>query len=222
MTCGIIVSVRIIAGKWRGSRLLPPDGPQTRPILDAAKEAVFNILGARLERPGVLPAGPVMDLFAGTGSIGLEALSRGAAHCTFVEGHRPTARILQSNIARLHAEAAAAVEVVDVHQYDFRLLRPRGPYMLAFVDPPYRQAARFEPAAPINQLIARLLASAVLASGAIVVLRHPHTTPCPVDAFPGLRRMDQRRFGTMMVSFFENSAQPAEAETEIGDCHASL
>ena len=95
--------MRIIAGKWRGIRLLPPPGTQTRPILDHVKEAVFNILGAKLAEPGRIPPCRVLDLFAGTGSLGLEALSRGASFCTFVEKHHAAAGRLHENLQKVKA-----------------------------------------------------------------------------------------------------------------------
>ena len=101
--------MRVIAGRFRGRTLDAPPGQSTRPITDRAKETLFNVLGHRFALPGCLPGFVVLDVFAGTGSLGLEALSRGAAACTFVEQDRRALRYLRQNIARLGADGACTV-----------------------------------------------------------------------------------------------------------------
>jgi 16S rRNA (guanine966-N2)-methyltransferase len=119
--------MRIIAGQWRGRPLIAPKGQDTRPTSDRAREALFSMLASRL---GGFEGLQVADLFAGTGALGLEALSRGAAHCVFVENDRRAADAIRSNIAALGASG----EVLARNAEHCALPVPAD---LAFLDPPY-------------------------------------------------------------------------------------
>jgi 16S rRNA (guanine966-N2)-methyltransferase len=118
--------VRIIAGAWRGRTLIAPAGDATRPTADRTREALFSMLTSRL---GSFEGLKVADVCAGTGALGLEALSRGAAHCTFVERDRKAIEALRANIAKLAAEA----EVRAIAAEGFS----GGPFDLVLIDPPY-------------------------------------------------------------------------------------
>lgn len=118
--------MRIIAGKWRGRVLKAPVGKATRPTSDRAREALFSMLQSRL---GSFEGLKVCDLFAGTGALGLEALSRGAAHCTFVEQDRAALDALKANIAMLDADATIRAQSAE----NFK----GGPFDLVLIDPPY-------------------------------------------------------------------------------------
>jgi 16S rRNA (guanine(966)-N(2))-methyltransferase RsmD len=123
--------MRIIAGRFRGRPLRAPKGRDTRPTTDRVREALFSLLAAR--RP--LDGARVLDLFAGTGALGLETLSRGAASAVFVEHHAPTLRLARQNAAALGAEAACTFLRADAVAF---LRRPPGArFDLAFADPPY-------------------------------------------------------------------------------------
>jgi 16S rRNA (guanine966-N2)-methyltransferase len=119
--------MRIIAGKWRGRPLLAPLGAATRPTADRVREALFSMLASRL---GSFEGLKVADLFAGSGALGLEALSRGAASCTFVETDRSAIAAIRANIAAL----GAAGEVLARSAEHAALSHPVD---LAFLDPPY-------------------------------------------------------------------------------------
>ena len=201
--------MRIIAGKWRGARLLAPPDSQTRPMLDRGKEAVFNILGARLAAPGQIPPCRVLDLFAGTGSLGLEALSRGAAFCTFVESHRAAAEKLSQNLDALHAVEQAEVRVADALKMSFESLSA-GPYDLVFIDPPYNLARRFRPGNPVNRIMAGLISADALDVQVTVVLRHPRQANDQQPAFEGYALSDQRTYAGMTVSFMTLSQPPPD------------
>jgi len=124
--------VRIIAGAWRGRRLIAPAGGVTRPSADRTREALFSMLASRL---GGFDGLAVADLFAGTGALGLEALSRGAACCTFVEQDRAAIDALRANIAAFGARA-------DVRAQAVATLGPaRAPCDLLLLDPPYDTGA---------------------------------------------------------------------------------
>jgi 16S rRNA (guanine966-N2)-methyltransferase len=122
------ISVRIIAGAWRGRRIEAPPGTATRPTSDRAREGLFSMLASRL---GSFEGLHVADLFAGTGALGLEALSRGAAHCTFVEKDRAALDALRRNIARLGADDRAEVRTQPVEHAALP------PCDLILMDPPF-------------------------------------------------------------------------------------
>jgi len=128
--------MRIIGGKWRGRRLAAPDGHAVRPTGDRVREALFNILEHGGFRPGggsPLPGARVLDGFAGTGALGLEALSRGADHATFIEKDRVAQRALEANIAGCGAADQATVLRADCRTPP----RATAACSLIFLDPPY-------------------------------------------------------------------------------------
>jgi 16S rRNA (guanine(966)-N(2))-methyltransferase RsmD len=155
-----VVGVRIIGGRFRGRRLLYSGDPRTRPMKDRVREAVFNLLG-----PGV--AGKhAIDLFAGTGALGIEALSRGAARATFIEQHFPTAELIRRNLATLGAEAAA--EVIPGNVFLWFRRRPAlgdAPW-LVFCSPPY--ALYVDRRSEMLSLLAGLIAAAPAQSQFVV------------------------------------------------------
>ena len=122
--------MRIIAGQWRGRPLAAPPGDATRPTSERAREALFSMLVSRL---GSFEGLRVADLYAGTGALGLEALSRGAAHATFVERDRAAVKALETNIVKLGAEFATTVLAMPVEAIG----RAPVPFDLLLLDPPY-------------------------------------------------------------------------------------
>jgi 16S rRNA (guanine966-N2)-methyltransferase len=119
--------VRIIAGRWRGRPLVAPPGQDTRPTADRVRESLFSMLASRL---GSFEGLQVADLFAGSGALGLEALSRGAAHCVFVENDRAAIEAIRRNLAALGASGEALARSAE------HAALP-APVDLAFLDPPY-------------------------------------------------------------------------------------
>jgi 16S rRNA (guanine966-N2)-methyltransferase len=118
--------MRIIAGQWRGRTLIAPDGLATRPTSDRTREALFSMLASRL---GSFEGLRVADICAGTGALGLEALSRGAAHCSFVERDRTAIEALKANIAKLGASGEVRAMAAEGFS--------GGPFDLVLIDPPY-------------------------------------------------------------------------------------
>ncbi len=182
--------MRVIAGTARGILLAAPRGDGTRPISDKVKEALFGSLGAR-----VLDA-RVLDLYAGSGAVGIEALSRGAAHATFVEHHRPAARTIRENLARTGFADQATVEVGDVLRF---LASPTGPWDVVVLDPPYEER-RLGP--PMEA------ATPHLAPHGIVVVKHFWRTAIP--DIPSLAVTRTRRFGETALTFLEPHPQREE------------
>lgn len=161
--------VRIVAGRWRGRRLTAPKGEGTRPTSDRVREALFSALSSRMGAD--LGGVDVLDAFAGTGALGLEALSRGAATVVFSESERPALDALRANIGSLGAGHEARVVVGDA----FRLARSGGlgtsPFGLLLLDPPYRIGA-----ADVARLLGDLAATGLVVIGATVVWEHASST----------------------------------------------
>ena len=121
--------MRVIAGESRGRKLVAPEGRDTRPIGDRAKEGIFNMLGGLVDFDGI----QVVDLFAGSGSFGIECLSRGASHVTFVEQGRPAQAAIAKNLEKLDLTAKATTLRGSVES----VISTLQPVELAFLDPPY-------------------------------------------------------------------------------------
>jgi 16S rRNA (guanine966-N2)-methyltransferase len=165
----------MIAGEFKGRRLKTPASDKVRPTADRVREAWFSILARSLRGARVL------DLFAGTGALGLEALSRGARTADFVEVHRLALAALKANIEALKAEDRVAVHRVDALKFAERL--EPGQYDVAFADPPYA-----------SQLAARLVALfRVHPFARIFSIEHPAAEAIPGD--------DTRRYGDTAVTF---------------------
>ena len=126
--------MRIVAGQWRGRKLTAPQGEVTRPTADRTRETLFSMLVSRL---GTFEGLTVADLFAGSGALGLEALSRGAASCIFVEQDPAAIRALRANVANLQAQPQSDVRAGSV----LALGIAKAPLDLVLLDPPYRSGA---------------------------------------------------------------------------------
>lgn len=176
--------MRVIAGRLGGRRLTAPRGEATRPTTDRVREALFSALG---DITGAL----VCDLYAGTGALGIEALSRGARRAVFVENARPALAALRQNLAALDLGDAARVLPLPVERA-LELLAAEGPFDLAFLDPPYAALPRAAAAA------ARLAAS--LAPGGRLVLEHAARDAAPPIA--GLAHDATRTYGDTAVSLY--------------------
>ena len=179
--------MRVIAGSAKGTRLYGAKGQRIRPVLDRVKESLFELIGDYLEGARVL------DLFAGVGNLGIEALSRGASHVDFIEQHRTTADAIRANLERTHLSDRAQV-------YARRLPRgltvAHGTYGLIFVDPPFRIDNR------LMEVLFRLISGrGLLDMGGTLVYRHsPHShfEPPPEEWC-----MSERRdYGDSIISFY--------------------
>jgi 16S rRNA (guanine966-N2)-methyltransferase len=181
-------AVRIIAGEFRGRKLLPPASETTRPVTDRVKQSIFDILTP------VMTDAIVYDCFAGTGSMGLECLSRGANRVTFFEADRGAAERLWRNIETLKVEDRSTVVARDL----FRSMVDApfsGSATLIFLDPPYRFLRE---RATDLQALARQLAERHLAPDGAVIFRHDAADA--LDLAP-LRATDTRTYGGMTVEF---------------------
>lgn len=189
--------MRIIAGEFRSRILLSPEGEGTRPITDRVKVALFNALS------GWMLGGAIADLFCGTGSMGLEALSRGARHCWFAERDPSAVALLQQNIAALKVADRSTIWRGDiVRELSGWLQKLPEKLDVAFVDPPYVLARewmeRSDLAAPI---IFDPLAD-VLAEQAVVVFRTPRDLAVP-ERLGKLSLGRRKEYGTMALNYLQ-------------------
>lgn len=187
--------MRVIAGTFRGRRLATPSGEQCRPAMGRTREALFSMLEAR---GADMATARVLDLFAGSGSLAFEALSRGAPEAWLVENGKPSLRAIEANVEALGLQGRARVIREDVLRF---LRRPQGVrFDLVFLDPPYRKALA-QPA------LAALAAGPWLAPGALVAAEvEEGLAPGPV---PGLEAQTLRRFGQTVIHIW--TAQEATA-----------
>jgi 16S rRNA (guanine(966)-N(2))-methyltransferase RsmD len=186
---GHTAAVRIIAGRFRGQGIAAPKGDATRPTSDRVREALFSILG---DVEGL----DVLDLYAGSGALGLEALSRGARSATFVDEARTALAALRANIASLAVVEETAVVAAEARAGLKRLARAGRTFGLALVDPPY---AHREVVTVLKDLVALRL----LVPGAWVVLEHAaRSEPPVVDTAPGLVARFSRAYGDTALTFY--------------------
>lgn len=181
--------MRVIAGVHRGRRLLRPKGQAIRPTSDRVKEALFSILGERTTGARVL------DLYAGTGSIGIEALSRGAAHVTFVETNRTALRLVESNLQQCGLQQSATICACQVRQFFCRAPYWSGPYDIVFCDPPYELT-------PDLVAFVKEWERRWLTDDAIVVLEHGRKTVLPMTLGP-LSQVRRYDYGDTALTRFQ-------------------
>lgn len=199
--------MRIIAGSLGGRRLAAPSGTRVRPTADRVKESFFSILAGRCEGARVL------DLFAGSGALGIEALSRGAREVVFVEKDPQVARVLEANLQalelgsrasllRLPAERALPCAADEPRRSRGKgalgLALHGGAFNLAFVDPPYGQGLAV-------MALERLALEGALTDGAMVVVEHSRRDALP-EKSGALERVDVRHYGDTDISFYQRSA----------------
>ena len=190
--------MRVIAGKYRSRRLVAPSGEQTRPTSDRLRETLFNVLGTDVE------ASVWLDLFAGSGAIGIEALSRGAVMVHFVESSPRAARVIRSNLGSLKIDTGFEILERDVsaalRQFEARAIVCD----FCFLDPPYRKQQDYE------QVLDFLARSRLLKPHSLVIAEHDKRFD-PGESFAPLMRRRVLRQGVSVLSFYqlESSQQSA-------------
>ncbi len=188
--------MRIVAGQYKGKPLIAPPGQATRPTSDRARESIFNILQHAAWAPE-LDGARVLDLFAGSGALGLEALSRGAAYCLFVETDEAARGAIRDNVEALHLFGCTRI-----HRRDAAGLGPRPasagpPFDLAFLDPPYAKGLG-------ERALGEILAHGWLAPGAALVFERGAGE---ADLVPqGFEVVDERVYGAAKVLFMRMAA----------------
>ncbi len=185
--------MRISAGEHRGRRLQSPKGLRTRPTSDLLRQAIFNVMGARIQGARVL------DLYAGTGALGLEALSRGAADATFVERDRSALASLKTNLATLGVSARARVLGQDALTALERLARTGERFDCVFLDPPYADDSAV-------RCVETLAPGRILSDNAVLFVQAFHRTELP-ERIGTLRGAWQRRYGDTRLTLYRKETE---------------
>ena len=177
--------MRVITGKARGVNLKTPEGLQTRPTTDRVKEALFSIIQFDV------PTARVLDLFGGTGQLGLEALSRGAKSAVFVDSGDKACALIRENLKRCKMENEATVIRADYLEY---LKRCRQQFDIVFLDPPYAEVF-------LENALKSITEIDILESGGIIVAERPVGKELPWD-FPGYTRSRDYKYGKTLITLY--------------------
>ena len=183
--------MRLVSGRFKGRPIVAPPGQATRPTSDRARQALFDVIAHAAWAPD-LDGAKVIDLFAGSGALGFEALSRGAAYCLFVETDEAARGAIRENIDALDLFGHTRVHRRDAADLGVRHSSAGGPFDLAFLDPPYRKGLG-------ERAIAELLAGGWLAPGALIVFERAAEEPS--FDLPGFEVIDIRTWGAAQVAF---------------------
>jgi 16S rRNA (guanine(966)-N(2))-methyltransferase RsmD len=190
--------MRIVSGSAGGLHLKVPKGHKTRPTADQVREAIFNILASRFSLAGIA----VLDLFAGTGALGIEALSRGARSAVFIDASPEAQRVIFENLKTtglrqrgrvIRAYVAKGLKIVEEQKLLFGGV---------FLDPPYEEGL-------VDKTLRLLAASSILEPRAWIVVEHSHHEE-GANAYSSLVLTDRRRYGTTGVSFYQRQGEEAE------------
>lgn len=185
--------MRVIAGALKGRRLVTPRGHGTRPTADQVRIALMDTLTPHL------PGSDVLDLFAGAGGVGIEALSRGAARATFVERDRRASEALRQNLATLGLQSVSRVLTMDVERALPRLDTAGDRFDIIFLDPPYDT-----PLVPTT--VEWLGGGRLTRPGGLVIAQHFTKRAAALAPLPALTRVRARRFGETTLTFFRSAA----------------
>ena len=180
--------MRVITGKARGVQLKTPDGMQTRPTADRVKEALFSIINFDI------PGAEVLDLFGGTGQLGIEALSRGAKSAVFVDQSEQACRLIRENLKRTKLEQNAKVVRGDYMDY---LSRCRENYDIILLDPPYAEVF-------LENALKRITEIDILRSGGIIVAERPLEKELPFE-FEGYARSKDYKYGKILLTIYRKA-----------------
>jgi 16S rRNA (guanine966-N2)-methyltransferase len=200
--------MRVIAGTYRRRMLAAPPGLETRPTSDRLRETLFNVLAPQTE------GARFADLYAGTGAVGIEALSRGAAHVTFVESAAAPLHALRSNLATLGIRSGYQLEQRSV-PVTLRNLARRDPrFTLVYLDPPWEDTAAYQ------QTLSLLgeAGSTLLAPGALVIAEHARRKAvAPLEQYGTLRRYRVLEQGDAALSFYRHADTASEPEPHLAE-----
>ena len=180
--------MRVITGKARGVQLKTPEGMQTRPTADRVKEALFSIINFDI------PGAKVLDLFGGTGQLGIEALSRGAASAVFVDAREDSCKLIRENLKRTKLEQDAKVVRSDYLDY---LNRCREQYNIIFLDPPYAEVF-------LENAIKKITEIDILQSDGIIVAERPLGKELPWE-FEGFTRSKDYKYGKVLLTIYRKA-----------------
>lgn len=180
-----IKTMRIITGAYRGRRLASPKDLSVRPTSDRVKEAIFSMISQDIDQSIVL------DLFAGTGSLGLEALSRGAKHCYFIDSDRESVSLIKSNIEHCKAENQSTIFVGD---FKYAMSKIKEPIDLAFLDPPYESKI-------LDEALEQVSRQGFMAPGGLVITEHGPKKIMP-EIIGSLKKIKEKKYGQVHVTLY--------------------
>ena len=183
--------MRVIGGKFKGKRLLEPQDKQTRPLKDLTKESVFNIINHSNKFSINIEEACVLDLFSGVGSFGIECLSQGASHVTFIEKYEGVLPILKKNLNNLNSEINYEIIESDIlNKFKFKRLKLR--YDIIFLDPPYKEKA-------LENILNSITENKILNNNGIIII-HRHKKE--IDEFPrNFRLIEEKKYGISKIIF---------------------
>ena len=180
--------MRVITGKARGVQLKTPDGIQTRPTIDRVKEALFSIINFDI------PGAAVLDLFGGTGQLGIEALSRGAKTAVFVDASEAACKLIRENLRRTKLEQNG--KVIRSDYLDF-LSRTRDKFDIIFLDPPYAEVF-------LENALKRITEIDILQTGGIIIAERPLGKELPWE-FEGYSRSRDYKYGKILLTIYRKA-----------------
>ena len=183
--------MRIISGSARGRRLLSPKNSLIRPTADRVKESLFNILNGLI---ACYDNCRTLDIFAGTGNLGIEALSRGAAYAFFIDNHKESVALVIKNLRMLGFDDRGRVIEREALSALRSLDKMKAPFQLVFIDPPYRQG--------LAERVMQFLATSALIDGNSLVIVEISSNELLPTAFDNLREFDRRVYGDTAIVFF--------------------
>ena len=183
--------MRIISGNFKGKDILEPKDQETRPLKDLTKESIFNIILHSNKFDVQIENSSVLDLFSGVGSFGLECMSRGSAHITFIENYKNVLPILKKNISNLNCETNSTVIERDIiNNLDFKNLNRK--FDIIFMDPPYKEKNLF-------LLLTNIMESSILNKRGIAII-HRHKKE--IDKLPdNFKVIEEKTYGVSRVIF---------------------
>jgi len=183
--------MRIIGGKFKGKKLLEPKDKETRPLKDLTKESIFNIINHSNKFSINIKKAYVLDLFSGVGSFGIECLSQGAGHVTFIEKYERVLPILKKNLNNLKSEINYEIIEKDIlNKFEFKSLKLK--YDVIFLDPPYKERA-------LENILKIIIENKILKDNGIIII-HRHKKE--IDTFPkNFHLIDQKKYGISKIIF---------------------
>jgi 16S rRNA (guanine966-N2)-methyltransferase len=183
--------MRVIGGKFKGKRLIEPKDKETRPLKDLTKESIFNIINHSNKFSIDIKKAYVLDLFSGVGSFGIECLSQGASHVTFIEKYKGVLPILKKNLDNLKSEIKYEVIESDIlSEFEFQNLKLK--YDVIFLDPPYKEKA-------LENILNIIIENKILKDNGIIVI-HRHKKE--IDILPkNFHLIDEKKYGISKIIF---------------------
>ena len=183
--------MRVVSGKFKGKRLIEPKDKETRPLKDLTKESIFNIINHSNKFSININKANVLDLFSGVGSFGIECLSQGASHVTFIERYEGVLPILKKNLNNLKSEINYEIIESDIlNRFEFKSLKLK--YDLIFLDPPYKEKA-------VENILNIIIENKILKKNGIIII-HRHKKE--IDEFPNnFKLIDEKKYGISKIIF---------------------